>query len=200
VTLDDIQRYHFNGMALVGVGRFGTSSSSRGRGEGGGQQKKREGEEEGRIMELRDCMVASNGLLYMSFTNVHDTSISGRPQATTPQTGQQAPNVVATTRSSSSSFMSDNITTTIAAGISTNGTTGHHHRSLLFDINQWLEWYGPPTYPYRVIGLLQGPGTQTCTGALIGPNVVGTAAHCLYDGIERAWQYKPFFLPGMYVP
>lgn len=44
------------------------------------------------------------------------------------------------------------------------------------------------TYPYSAVGRLNAAGRAFCTGALIGPDVVLTAAHCLYDGVHGRWR------------
>jgi V8-like Glu-specific endopeptidase len=49
------------------------------------------------------------------------------------------------------------------------------------------------TYPYRAIGTLFDGGGD-CTGTRIGPRLVLTAAHCIYDRDTRSWNtinFKP---------
>ena len=42
-------------------------------------------------------------------------------------------------------------------------------------------------YPWQAIGRLNRRGKGFCSGALIGPKLVLTAAHCLYDRRRRRW-------------
>ncbi len=55
-------------------------------------------------------------------------------------------------------------------------------------------------YPYRAVGLIEvtyGPNTYPCTGTLIGPSTVITAAGCLWGAESNpVWADKVTFSPG----
>ena len=58
----------------------------------------------------------------------------------------------------------------------------------------------PARYPAFTVGWLIGQTSKgdyyTCTGTLIGPKSVITAAHCVYDHESGGWVSKLIFVPG----
>jgi V8-like Glu-specific endopeptidase len=57
-----------------------------------------------------------------------------------------------------------------------------------------------PGDPYRMIVMLQirmPRGEVTCTGFMVGPHTVATAAHCLYNKDMGGWASSAFVTPGL---
>ena len=72
--------------------------------------------------------------------------------------------------------LAENKSTADVKPIHINGIKGHDDR-VRVDISQ---------YPWRMIGRLNNNGSY-CTGILVGPSQVLTAAHCFWDKRRNRW-------------
>lgn len=53
-------------------------------------------------------------------------------------------------------------------------------------------------YPYRAIGKLHLPSGVDCTGFLVGPDLIASAAHCISKTVEESGVKKAAFMTGIY--
>ncbi|MGE3305900.1 MAG: serine protease, partial [Rhizobiaceae bacterium] len=72
----------------------------------------------------------------------------------------------------------------------------------IFDGDDRVQITNTKAYPFRTIGiiLMKAPksgNTGTCSGTLIGPRTVLTAAHCLYNHDDGGWLDEFVFVPGL---
>jgi V8-like Glu-specific endopeptidase len=88
-----------------------------------------------------------------------------------------------------------------AAAASSNSTSSNGNRRLLEIIGADNRFLCERGYPYTAIGQIQvvdNTGLYICTGTLIRPDKVLTAAHCVWNTKRNAFYYNLNFAPGRY--
>jgi V8-like Glu-specific endopeptidase len=89
----------------------------------------------------------------------------------------------------------------VTAGYTAANSTIGGNRRLLEIINGDDRFICEKGYPYTAIGQIQvvdNTGLYICTGVLIRPNKVLTAAHCVWNTKRNAFYYNLNFAPGRY--
>jgi len=82
-----------------------------------------------------------------------------------------------------------------------SSSSGDRHRRLLEIIGADNRFDCDRSYPYTAIGQIQvvdNTGLYICTGTLIKPDKVLTAAHCVWNTKRNAFYYNLNFSPGRY--
>lgn len=70
----------------------------------------------------------------------------------------------------------------------------------IFGTDDRVQIQNTKVYPFRVFGYIQAQskgGTGSCSGTLIGPRTVLTAAHCVYSVDDQEWLTDVVFAPGL---
>ncbi|KXZ45775.1 hypothetical protein GPECTOR_50g568 [Gonium pectorale] len=71
----------------------------------------------------------------------------------------------------------------------------------IFDADDRVDCPRSPTYPFTAVGQINvrdTSGNYVCSGALVGPDVVLTAAHCVFNRVAKAFYDRLDFAPGRY--
>jgi hypothetical protein len=179
----DVNRYAAEGFALVGVGRVkeydveeagAALAASKKAGAGAGPDGKplTGAAAEAAVLEPRVlAFAADTGLLYASTAPFVGSTKAGEAAVAA---GERGPADAADAASDQDGEKGEK--TTLAApspaGLSPD-----------FQPDRWWEFVAPAPYPYRQHVWLD----SGCSGTVIGPHVVGSAAHCVYSIASRAF-------------
>lgn len=87
------------------------------------------------------------------------------------------------------------------AGLNPNADPAFEGERQVFGEDDRVQVSDTTGYPFRVFGLIQAASSSdniyTCSGTLIGPRTVVTAAHCLYNHDDGGWLDEFLFAPGI---
>jgi V8-like Glu-specific endopeptidase len=79
-------------------------------------------------------------------------------------------------------------------------TEGEEASRQVFGTDDRVQVKNTKVYPFTTIGFIQGKakdGFSSCSGTLIGPRTVLTAAHCLYSHDDKAWLEDVMYVPSL---
>ena len=189
VTEADLARFQADGLALVGVGRVaaydipaaGAAAAAAkqaalnggaANGDAPPASKKAKGvEAEAAVIEPRVlALAADTGLLYASSAPFTGTTARGSAAVSPGSPGPDGGGSLAAEQEEADA--ADAARVPSAEGMSPD-----------FQPERWIEMTSKQPYPYRQHVWLD----SGCSGTIIGPHVVGSAAHCVYSQASRSF-------------